>query len=83
MRWQFTRLSVLIAVALVVSLIPTSTTALLLLNPHTHNIENEYPNCTDRPPRQGIYDVVVTELDAVGEDGAALISQVNGSSDFE
>jgi predicted GH43/DUF377 family glycosyl hydrolase len=46
--------------------------------------EDDFPNCTDLPPRQGMYDVIVTELDAIGNhDGASLISHANGSSDFE
>lgn len=45
--------------------------------------EDDFPNCTDLPPRQAMYDVIVTELDAVGNHGASLISQANGSSDFE
>jgi predicted GH43/DUF377 family glycosyl hydrolase len=45
--------------------------------------DDDFPNCTDRLPRQGMYDVIVTELDAVGNHGASLISQANGSSEFE
>ena len=43
----------------------------------------DYPNCTDRPPKQDLYDVIVTDLNAVGNHGASLISRVNGSSDFQ
>ena len=43
----------------------------------------DYPNCTDSPPKQQVYDVVVTKLDAVGNGGASLISHINGSSDPE
>eukprot|EP00797_Seminavis_robusta_P029057 Sro579_g169940.1 Glycosidase (211) ;mRNA; f:7229-7861 len=47
------------------------------------NLNQNNQNCTDHPPRQHLYDVVVTELDAVGNHNASLISRINGSSDFE
>lgn len=44
--------------------------------------QRDYPNCTDQPLKQEIYDVTVTDLNAVGNNGAALLSNINGSSDF-
>jgi len=44
---------------------------------------DEYPNCTDSPPKQDQYEVIVTQLDAVGNHGASLISRINQTSDFE
>lgn len=41
-------------------------------------------NCSDtRLPKQHLYNVIVTERNAVGNDGAALISKTNGSSEFQ